>query len=52
MHVSFLPKEHDVTKALHGVVGSDVVVTWAAKHNVIIKGVERAFAHGGGVPNF
>ena len=28
MHVSFLPKEYDITKALH----SDVMVMWAAEY--------------------
>ena len=35
MCVSFLPKEHDITKASHG----DVVVKLAAGHGVIIKEV-------------
>ena len=37
MHVIFLPKEHDITKALHGDVGSDVAVMWDAMYDVIIK---------------
>ena len=37
MHVSFPPKEHDVTKASHSDVASDVVVTWDARHDVAIR---------------
>ena len=39
MHVSFLPKEHDVTRALDGDMGSDDVLTWASGHDVIVKGI-------------
>ena len=35
MHVSFLPKEHDITKASHG----DVTVMLAAGQDIIIKKV-------------
>ena len=37
MHMIFLPKEHDITKASHCDVGIDVVVTWDAMHDIIIK---------------
>ena len=39
MCMSFPPKEHDITKALHGDMGSDMAVMWVAKHDIIIKGV-------------
>ena len=39
MHVSFPPKEHDITRALHGDMGSDMTVTWASGHDVIVKGI-------------
>ena len=39
MHMSFPPKEHDIPKALHSDVESDMAVMWEAEHIVIIKGV-------------
>ena len=39
MHVSFLPKKHDITRALHGDMGSDVAVIWASGHDIIVKGI-------------
>ena len=37
MHVIFPPKEPDVTKALHGDLGSDMAVMWDAMNDIIIK---------------
>ena len=39
MHVSFLPKEHDVTRAWHGDMSSYVALTWVAGHDIIVKGI-------------